>query len=1121
MTADFHPSDERTRDEIRTQLDANFCVEAGAGTGKTTVLVSRIVEVLRQGYARVEEVVVITFTEKAAAELASRVRRGLEEAVRDAATSGDERERLEAAIRGLNHAHIETIHAFAASLLRERPVEAGLDPGFEVLDDLPAQLAFRDAWDEWITRELAEEPPPAALLDVLNLGLRFELVREAADRLNRHRFALPLHPFDVEDLDLAGLLDKLGEAADELRALDDRVGFFADQAREAMPEYIATVDALLALGAEGEALPRALASLSLPSFSKGNQNNWPTKQDCRDAKAALEIIKSGIGETVDSMRANATGALVLWLEGFVHAYERRRTRDGVADFDDLLIWARSLMRNSAEVRRYFQEKYRCVLVDEFQDTDPIQVEMIVRLCAADGGEEDWRSVELRPGALFVVGDPKQSIYRFRRADITMYDDVKREIFGGERAIVQNFRSAEPIIAWVNDVFGQLISEEKGLQPRYIPLEHFPAFEQGAVTVIHGSMDAPGISELRIAEAQALAGLLSREISAGTWTVRSDDGSQRRADWRDVAVLIPSRTELHLYEDAFARAQLPYRHEGGRTFFLRQEVRELIAVLRAIDDPSDGIATVAALRSSAFGCSDEELFLHKTSGGKFDYLTSKATDVAPVGHAFDTLRRFAASRHSKPLADLVRSVLDEMRLVEFAMLQPHGDQTAANLLKVIDQARAFAEAEGGGLRGFVRWLKDNMTRAADRRAGSGGDETDALISEDTDDVVRIITVHAAKGLEFPIVVLANMSGDRPDLTNVITTRGSSAGASLYMKLGKKADNFRTPGYDDADVREKEHREAEDKRLLYVAATRAQDRLVVPFFDKPSKSSSSKSELPPPLSSWLRSAGAEKGDAIEAETLPVAAADLPVWRGHVVAGEASDAEELRARREAWIADQLLLLAAAGAGLTVRTATSMKSDAEPPWSSDEQVRRGRAAEFGTAVHALLERIDLHAYDDLAQRARVIANEFGFADRVDEIERLARNAMASEVIGRARAAIEVTREVPFTVALPNDGAPAGFADGRIDLLLVEAGADGPGIAVVDFKTDAISEREVAEHTKQYREQALIYAWAAAAAAGLPVREVVFLYVRGPWEARVVVDAAFMDEANALMRAPAAANAG
>ncbi|MFI5178359.1 MAG: UvrD-helicase domain-containing protein, partial [Vicinamibacterales bacterium] len=563
MTDRFVPSDEKVRDEIRTQLDANICVEAGAGTGKTTVLVDRIVEILRTGHALVEQVAVITFTEKAAAELASRVRRGLEDRLRDPAVDAAEGERLGAAIRGLNHAHIETIHAFAASLLRERPVEAELDPGFEVLDELPAQLAFRAAWDEWITAGMAADEPPAALLNALNLGLDFKYVREAADRLNRHRHALPLRAYAAPYYDTDALLDTLWDAADRLRAMHPRMRDPGDKAYTAIPEVVDLCDGLLALRESGS-LQRAIAAASLPNYN-GNRTKWFDPDECGAAKGQMERVKKALAAHTGAIRSGATGDLVRWLEGFVGYYAGRRRGDGVADFDDLLIWARNLVRDNAEVRQYFQGKYRCILVDEFQDTDPLQAEMIVRLCASDGGETDWRRAALRPGSLFVVGDPKQSIYRFRRADITMYDDVKRELFGGARAIVQNFRSAEPIIAWVNRIFGQLITERSGVQPRYIELEHHPAYVgTEAVTIVRGTVDGKWAADARRAEAEGLAGLIAREINVGGWAVRQDGSTEKRAaTWRDVAVLIPSRTELHIYEDAFARASIPYRHEGGR------------------------------------------------------------------------------------------------------------------------------------------------------------------------------------------------------------------------------------------------------------------------------------------------------------------------------------------------------------------------------------------------------------------------------------------------------------------------------------------------------------------------------------------------------------------------------
>ena len=1127
MTTSFVPSDIAVRDEIRTNVNANMCVEAGAGTGKTTVLVDRIVEILRTGHAPVEQVAVITFTEKAAAELASRVRRGLEERMRDPASGAAERGRLSAAIRGLNHAHIETIHAFAASLLKERPVEAQLDPGFEVLDELPAQLAFRAAWDEWITAEMAADEPPAALLNALDLGLDFKYVREAADRLNRHRHALPLRAYPAPHVDTDALLSTLRAAADALRAMNPRMRDPEDKAYAAIPHVIDICDGLWSLR-EGGSLQHAIAAASLPNYN-GNQKNWFDAGDCRAAKREMDRVKNAIAEHAGAMRGAATGDLVLWLEGFVRFYADQRRRDGKADFDDLLIWARNLVRDHAEVRRYFQGKYRCILVDEFQDTDPLQAEMIVRLCAADGGEADWRGISLRLGSLFVVGDPKQSIYRFRRADIAMYDDVKRHLFGGERAIVQNFRSAEQIIAWVNRTFERLIEEEAGVQPAYIALEHHPDYAGAggdAVTLVRGTTTGVAADTRRV-EAEALAGLIAREVGAGRWPVRQDGSTGKRAaTWRDVAVLISSRTELQIYEDAFARAAIPYRHEGGRTFFLRQEVRELVAVLRAIDDPSDGVATVAALRSSAFGCSDEELLLHKTGGGRFDHESPERSDVTTVNDSLAALRKFAALRHTTPLPELVRAVLDGTRLVEFAMLQPQGDQVAANLLKVIDQARVFAEAEGSGLRGFTRWLRDNVTRAADRRAGTGGDETDALISEETDDVVRIVTVHASKGLEFPIVVLANMNGDRADMTNVITAHDGGAGASLHMKLGKKDLDFRTPGYDGADVLEKEHREAEEKRLLYVAATRAKDRLVVPFFANVEKDSKRpKTEPPKSLNGWLRLARADDGAAIDAATLPKAVAELPVWRGRI-GSAAADVVAVVAvvgtRRNAWLGAHDALVDAGAMPLRVRTATSVEEDWEPPWESDEQVRRGRgrAADFGSAVHAVLECIDLRDFADLGERAGVLARELGMPDRADEMERVARNALGSAVIDRARASRRALREVAFTSPLPRDrdGEPAGFAEGRIDLLFLEDGAHGPGLVVVDFKTDDVSAREVEERAKspKYHRQALVYAWAARAATGLPVREVVFLFARGPWEHAMVVDAAFVAEADALMLAPA-----
>ncbi len=1102
MIEDPRIADRKERAYITTHVRENMCVEAGAGTGKTTVLVQRIINTVASGQCDVRHMAVITFTEKAAAELAGRVRRGLEDALA-AAADAEQASRIETALRGLNHAHIETIHAFAASLLRERPIEAGLDPGFEVMDVLPSQLAFESAYREWLNGEMASDPPPPALLEALDLGLTIERVREAAEALHRYRFLLPLDPYDRVDADAGGAFASIAADAAVLASMRGAARDEDDQAYRAALAVAEWFEEVSVLRGDAATLRRAIAGFKMPSYSRGNQKNWRDPDDCRAAKESLRQIKNALDAARAAMRANAVAALLGWLQGFVRQYDASRRDASKADFDDLLIWSRDLIRGNAEVRRYFQAKYRSVLVDEFQDTDPLQAELIIRLCAEDPAPDDWTRAALRPGSLFVVGDPKQSIYRFRRADIAMYDDVKQHVFGGEpRHITQNFRSVGPIIEWVNAIFKGLFTPEPRVHPPYVALDAHPDYvaDEG-VTVLRGVAPsstedkAPSADDLRRFEAAKLAALIRDGITSGTWRARAD-GGWRPAAYRDIAVLIPVRAGLEIYEDAFALAKIPYRHEGGRTFFDRQEVRELIAVLRAIDDPGDGVAAVAALRSAAFGRSDEDLLLHRAAGGRFDHASVRDGDAGAVASALRTLAALAALRHTHPLPEVVRAALDRTRLVEFAMLQHQGEQVAANLLKVIDQARAFSEASGHGLRGFVRWLRDNALRVSD--------EADAPISEETDDVVRLMTVHAAKGLEFPIVVFANMSALRADRTTVIPDRTRRR---LHVKLGKNEDGFRTPGYGEIEAEEQAHRLAEERRLLYVAATRARDRLVLSF--PLQKDAPVSREGPKSLSDWLRTQGADAALNVDIDALAPPAGELPIWRREPGAADADETERIAAERDTWKAGRAALLDRANAGLRVLTASALKPEWDHPVTGDG-VRRGSATEFGSAVHAVLERAGLADGPHIDELAHAVAREYGQRGREDEIAAVTRTALGSTAITRARASRRVLPEVPF--AVPLDGG--GLAEGRIDLLFEEDGA----LVVVDYKTDAVSAAEIEKRAGEYRKQALIYAWAAARAAAMPVREVIFLFARPGIERAMPVDAAFQAEAEALLRPEPAA---
>jgi ATP-dependent helicase/nuclease subunit A len=353
----------------------------------------------------------------------------------------------------------------------------------------------------------------------------------------------------------------------------------------------------------------------------------------------------------------------------------------------------------------------------------------------------------------------------------------------------------------------------------------------------------------------------------------------------------------------------------------------------------------------------------------------------------------------------------------------------------------------------------------------------------------------------------MQTARPNTTRVIADRGSR---SLHVRLGKKDEEFHTPGFDAAENAEKDHALAEELRLLYVAATRAKDRLVVPFIDaEPGKTPSE----PECLLDWLRKANAHFGGGIDIAELPPIADTLPVWKREPAPPAHDAAGQVTRDRAAWHAEHNALVANAGRPLVVRTASALKPEWERPLASTDDVRRGNATDFGSAVHAVLERIELRRRDEVDATSRAVAAEFGMPHRADEIARIATRALDSDVVKRALDSPRMLLEAPFTVALPLDeaqraGLPEGLAEGRIDLLFEENGA----AVIVDFKTDAVTAKDVDERAAHYRNQALVYAWAVHEAA-MPVREVIFLFARPGEERAYPVDAAFIAEAATLMR--------
>ena len=1080
-------SDQTARDHIATNLDANLCVEAAAGTGKTTVLVNRVVSLLASGTVDVDQLVVITFTEKAAAELATRVRDALES--RANAAEGEERRLLLEAARDLYRAHIETIHSFATALLRERPVEAGIDPLFDVLEGVAATLDFDKAYERF-QDELLSEPRPE-VERALRRGLGLQELREACDRLHEHRYLLPLAHPDTEADDVTPVLQATGRIASELRAMlvqhqpgDDR----AVPVVEGILDWVEALGELDPVEQERFLLTRAAAKTNR---GVGTNANWGGE------KERLKQLQTDFDEEVRQakaiLRANALLGLLPHVEGFVTAYAAERKRNGRADFDDLLFWARDLLRDSAPARRYFRTRFRAVLIDEFQDTDPVQAELALLLTSDEEPGQDWRALRPAAGRLTVVGDPKQSIYRFRRADIAVYDQVKTNSLadGGER-ISTNFRSNPAMLEALNHVFDQILEAEPGVQSGNVALEAPHDAELArrppiALALGNTDDDAEGV---RSAEATVIAGMLHGARREG-WEIRDrHDGDRwRPCRWGDMAILLPARTGLDLYEQALAQAGIPYRHEGSRDFFERDEVRDLIWVLAAIDDPTDRIALVGALRSSAFAISDEQLVIHAARAGSISYRSPTKGPSEPMNDALAELRDLHRMRRSVSLAEVVRRVVERTHLVEYALTKHDGEQGAANLLAIVDDARLFAAAGGGGLRPFIRHLRDSMEHEAI--------EIEATVAEETDDVVRIMTMHGAKGLEYPIVTLANLGGQRHITMEPVPREHESF---LHFRVGAatpgRSGHFATPGYDEVWKSEKAHIEAERLRLLYVAATRARDHLLIPCVVGRQQANGL-------LATLVRALPDDERLVTELD----AQATIAPHAETNGAQEVDSAEVAAAidERSNWIEDREKLRKRAGREREIETASSRERAVGPlaaevaTFGATLLVADGPPILIGDAVHMVMERVTLPGARDLVAIVDDVCSEGDIVDQLDDVAAMCRSCLQSHCVRRALAGGRVWREVPFVLSRatqPGDAEHGPLATGRVDLVHL----DSDELVVIDYKTDKDVTTETAEaHAlEKHSGQAEIYTHALAAATGYPVREVTFVYCKAGVEVRL-----------------------
>jgi ATP-dependent exoDNAse (exonuclease V) beta subunit len=1084
---DTQPTDDAARQAIRSRLDATVFVEAGAGTGKTTELVRRVVNLVRAG-GSMARIAAITFTEKAAAELRDRIRIELERA----AASGDEA--CAVAVEELDEAPIQTLHAFAQRILATHPLDAGLPPGFEVVSETESSVSFADRWAEQLDHLLADPVLEPVVAPAFALGLTPAHLRTVAWELHRNwdRLDIPLGPDTIErrPVDAGPVLAALDAAVAAMSSCTDPADKLYVHLDQQVRPYRDLLARMMATGDESEVLA-VLADTRKLTCRFGQAPKWggaSAKAEAADRCSAAEEARARL---VTGVKREVFPPLLERLRRFTLAGAEQRRVDGRLEFHDLLVLARNLLRNDGTVRLAVRNELDHVLIDEFQDTDPLQIDIAVALAAVgdQGGPlPPWAEVTVEPGRLFFVGDPKQSIYRFRRADIVLYQQVQARFGAGDAALClrQNFRSVEPVLAWVNHVFAALMGDGATTgQPAYMPLDAaWPPADAGpGVALLGGPTDAPDVESVREAEAADVATVVARAKADG-WLVsdRDDDSRrvQRPARYRDMALLLPTRTSLPALERALEGAGVPYRVESRSLVWSTAEVRDLLGLLRAIDDPTDEVALLSALRSPALACGDDDLLAFALAGGRWDH-RSPGADSLPADHpvpaGMATLRAFWERRWWASVSAVVEEAVRELRLLELAFANRRQREAWHRLRFVIDQARAYVEGGGATLRGFLDW--------ADQQADEQSAVIESVVPEADDDAVRVMTVHAAKGLEFPIVVLAGLhSGGAPGGgTQVVWGDDGRA----QVRAGREGARFETAGFESVAATEDVLQALEDVRLLYVAATRARDHLVVSVHHKdprcPAADLWEHSQSAPHLAVHLD--GLVPPDVTTAEHLALAPPRPPP---DLVAQWEAERAALVDRHARFPSLAATDVATKVAGVAVADEPEKEEpEAEaPPW------QRGRAGTaFGRAVHAVLQTVDLATGDGVDGAAAAQAAAEGIPDRAGDVARAVRNALRSPAAQEA-AGRRSWREV--YVAADLDGT---VLEGFVDLLY-----EAPeGLVVVDWKTDAVrTAADLDAAVARYRAQAAAYAVALERTLQRPVVrcELVFTAGDGPQQRSV-----------------------
>lgn len=1075
---------ERQKEAITTH-DRSMVVTAGAGTGKTYVLVRKYLDLLESQGVRVPEILALTFTEKAAAEMKERIRSGIGE------KTGPFWER---AAEEFLVAPVQTFHAFCAQILREFPIEAGLEPGFAVLDEQQMSRIHDEAFESLVTSP-GEGPSHDALVRILatieQATLKGMVLAMYAKRREYQEFFSALHRDEnvilaawqeqvhaFRDAEIAGLLNdrefaalvaKLLHFAAAYDGVDDKAALHLKEIRPSLEKLVPASGPAVFCEAMEVLLAKKMGNV-------GSKKNWQGT-DLDEFKAARKRLMSILEQkewlcrlTVESSDPLVTGSIrILHDLSFVFArylelVDTAKSGLGGLDFSDLILHARRLVTGDrALVATHLAKRYRYILVDEFQDTDPAQFEIVLALIGTPGPETD---------SLFIVGDPKQSIYLFRDADVTRFKEAQQIIDASCKGRVVNldtsFRSTGQVLELVNFLFARIFaSAEKAWEFGYEPVNCSDARRDhaGSVELMLVGKEATGPATKRV-EAAMVARRVQSLVNANPAEVYEElpDHSYRTrpARYGDIAILLEQRTNLSYYLAALAQYGIPYYVHGGTGFYGRQEIFDLYTILAFLENPHDDVSLTGSLRSPYFGMKDTEIFhLTRCQGKTLWEKLCRFTegDVSgPAARAGKLLSEWMKYAGRTELLVLLRKILDESGICTVYGALPEGVQMLANIEKLAMIVRSREEKESYALPD----LTADLRRSMDDEEREGEAPLDAL----AENAVNIMTVHAAKGLEFPIVFVPDMG------TGFREKNGQIMIGDDYHLVGIKvpnpADEYKlteSPVLTALREMQKEKERAEKKRLLYVALTRARDHLIM--------SGTCPEDLSVPQAfaknriEWVTAALGITKDAMDAGEKNLSLPDGSTLRLAIL----SNPDQIPAEVSETTAERIVVPEELAKRTGTRPTPSKDHEKLPKFLSVSELEKESGKEThvtrperesrylpgvkgetkGTIIHEILRGRD----------TATVLREFGeySEEHLRQCEEIRATFLASDLMQKVKRDF---CEVPFVVNL--DGRPIS---GKIDRLCELA--DGSW-AVIDYKSEPVSPEDYAAVAEEYRVSMEVY---------------------------------------------------